>query len=130
MAEVEIHRHFAAIRAALGPGETFLYVFQGPRLIPGHEGIDAQPVRNWKELDGKFILSEKRLRDGHRDEYCIVIETLVGEIVEYREQQKAMAYADVLSDLRGAGFAGVEAYRDFDRSPASADAFHILVCRR
>ena len=130
MAEEEIHRHFAAICAALKPGGTFLYVFQSPRLIPGHEGLEVQPVRDWKEQDGEFILSEKCLRDGYRDEHCIVIDTQVGEIVEDREHQKAMANAEVLSYLRGAGFAGVKAYRDFERNPASAEAFSIFVCRR
>jgi hypothetical protein len=130
MLEEEIHRHFAAICAALRPGGTFLYVFQGPRLIPGQEGVDAQPVRDWKEQDGKFILSEKRIRDGYRDEYSVVIDTHAGEVVEYREHQKAMAYADVLRYLRGAGFASVEAYRDFERNSASAEAFYIFACKR
>lgn len=130
MAEEEIHRHFATVRAALRPGGTFLYVFQGPRLIPGQEGVDAQPVRDWKEQDGKFILSEKRFRDGYRDENCVVIDTHAGEVVEYREHQKVMAYADVVCYLQAAGFASIEAYRDFERNPASPEAFSIFVCKQ
>lgn len=130
MADEEIRRHFAAICAALRPGGAFLYVFQGPRLIPGREAVDAMPVRSWKERDGKFILTEKCLREGYRDEYCVVIDTQAEEIIEYREHQRAMAYPEVLSYLRGAGFASVEAYKDFDGQPANSAEFYAFICRR
>ena len=112
MAEEAIRRHFAAVCAAVKPGGAFLYVFQGPRLIPGQEESGATPVRNWKERDGKFIL----------------IDTQAGEIIEYRENQRAMAYAEVLSNLRAAGFTRVEAYMDFDCRPASAADFELFIC--
>ncbi len=130
MSEEEISRHFASVGSALKPGGAFLYVFQRPRLLPGQERTGGVPVQNWKEKDGKFILSEKVLRNGYREEYCVVIDTHAGEITEYREHQKAMAYADVLGYLRGAGFAHVEAYRDFDRNPATPEEFSIFVCRK
>ncbi len=39
-----------------------------------------------------------------------------------------MAYADVLSYLRTAGFARVEAFKNFDRQPASAAEFEVFSC--
>jgi hypothetical protein len=87
-------------------------------------------VRNWKEKDGKFILSEKSLKDGYREEYCVVIDSNAEEITEYMEHQKAMAFSDVLGYLRGAGFGRVEAYKDFERNPATADDFSVFVCTK
>lgn len=46
MSHEEIQNHFSAVCTALKPRCLFLYVFQGPRLIPGNEG---QAFRNWKE---------------------------------------------------------------------------------
>ena len=129
MADDEIWQHFAAIRHALRPGGVFLYAFQGPKLLPSQEGTCAVPVKDWHEKDGKFILSEKAIRNGYREEYCVVIDPATGAVTEYREHQKAMALADVLARLRGAGFPVVEAYRDFDRSPATAEAFSLFLCR-
>ncbi len=79
MAEEEIRRHFAAICAAVRPGGAFLYVFQGPRLIPGQEASDATLVRSWQERNGKFILTEKCIQGGYRKENCVVIDTQAGD---------------------------------------------------
>ena len=130
MSEEEIRRHFASIRAALRAGCFFLYVFQGPRLTPGNERTTAQPVKNWGEKEGKFILSEKLLRHGYREEHCVVIDTAAEEITDYWERQRAMAYQDILSYLEGAGFVDVIAYRDFDCNPATAEDFSVFVCRK
>jgi SAM-dependent methyltransferase len=129
MADDEIRLHFAAIRRALKPGGIFLYEFQGPKLLPSAEETRAVPVKNWHEKDGKFILGEKVIRDGYRDEYCVVIDPAAGAVTEYREHQKAMALSDILDYLGSAGFATVEAYRDFDRTSATAEAFGLFVCR-
>jgi len=129
MSDDEIKKHFASIRAALKPGCSFLYVFQGPKLLPGSENV-ARPVKDWKEKDGKFILSEKSLQEGYRKEYCVVIDSHAGEITEYLEHQKAMALSDVLDYLRGAGFTEVEAYRDFERNPATTEDFSVFVCTK
>ena len=59
MSHEEIQRHLGAVCAALKPKASLLYVFQGPRLIPGREG---QSSRNWKEQNGRFILTDKSLR--------------------------------------------------------------------
>ena len=129
MADAEIRQHFAAIRGALRPGGFFLYAFQGPKLLPSQEATCAVPVKEWDEKNGTFILSEKVIRNGYREEYCVVIDPATGEVTEYREHQKAMALSDVLGYLHGAGFATVEAYRDFDRAPATADTFALFLCR-
>ena len=128
MNNVEIDRHFSAVCRALKPGASFLYVFQGPRLIPGREG--DEPTRNWREEDGKFILSRKTFRNGHRDEYCVVIDTNAGDVIEYEEHQKAIGYEQLLDHLKSAGFCSVQAYKDFERNPASAEDFSVFVCQK
>ena len=130
MAEAEIRQHFAAIRRALRPGGTLLYVFQGPKLLPSQAATGAVPVKDWEERDGRFLLSEKVIRNGYREENCIVIDTNAGEITEYREHQKAMALSDVLRYLRGAGFASADAYKDFEKRPATAEDFSVFVCTK
>jgi len=130
MQEAEIQRHFACVHNALRPGATFLYVFQGPRLVHGDESKAASPIRDWGEKDGRFILSEKAFRDGYRDEHCVVIDTNTGEVTEYNEHQRAFGCGEVLGYLCKAGFRSVEAYRDFDRTPATAEEFSIFVCRK
>ena len=127
MSEEEIKKHFSSIREALRPVCPLLYVFQGPKLTPGNEK-DEQPTRSWREKDGKFILSEKEIRDGYRDELGIVIDTNTGEITEYREHQRAFSYEEVMQILKEAGFASIEAYKDFDKTPASEEDFSIFVC--
>ena len=130
MSEEEVHQHLASIHAALKRDCVFLYVFQGPKLYPGDEAMNTEPVKNWGENDGKFMLSEKALRDGYREEYSVVIDTDTGEITEYKEHQKAMTYADVLGHLRRAGFVEIEAYQDFDKTPATAEDFYVFCCTR
>ena len=130
MAQEEIRKHFGAIHAALRSGCPFLYVFQGPRVTPESASTDAEPIKSWTERNGKFILSEKSIRDGYREEYCVVIDTVAGEITEITERQKAMSYSEILGYLESAGFADVAAYKDFDKSPATAEDFSIFVCRK
>jgi SAM-dependent methyltransferase len=127
MSHDEIERHFAAICTALRPSAWFLYVFQGPRLIPGREG---QTSRNWKEQNGRFILTDKSVTDGFRDEDCIVIDTNTGEVTEYREHQRAVGFQDVMKYLTGAGFGCIEAYKDFEKNPATPEEFSIFLCRK
>ena len=97
-------------------------------MIPGQEATNAQPVRNWGEKDGKFILSEKEIRNGYRDELGIVIDTITGEITEYEEHQRAFSYEEVMHYLKASGFASVDAYKDFDKTPASEQDFSVFVC--
>ena len=124
----EIRRHFSSIREALRPACPLLYVFQGPKMIPGQETADAQPIRNWGEKDGKFILSEKGIRNGYREELAIVIDTSTGEITEYHEHQRAFRYKEVMQYLKESNFASVEAYKDFDKTPACEQEFSVFVC--
>jgi len=130
MRDEEIKKHFSAIQAALKPGCSFLYVFQGPRMLPSRKGETVPPVRSWTEKDGKFILTEKSVQDGVRDEYCIVIDTEAAEVVEYREHQRALGYTEVLDYLKGAGFKSVKGYKDFAKNPATPEEFSIFVCQK
>jgi cyclopropane fatty-acyl-phospholipid synthase-like methyltransferase len=130
MTDEEIKKHFSAIQAALKPGCSFLYVFQGPRMVPSRKGESAAPVRNWTEKDGKFILTERSVQDGIPAEYSIVINTEAGEIIEYREQKGALGYKDVLDHLKAAGFKLVKGYKDFARKPATPEEFSIFVCQK
>lgn len=130
MSGKEIPQHFKAIYEALKPNSIFLYVFQGPRLIPGKELEQCQPQKNWGEKNGKFILSEKSIQDGYRNEYCVVIDTNKGEIIEYKEHQKAMSLDNVVSYLSNSGFTNVKTYNDFDKSPASHEDFSVFLCQK
>jgi len=130
MTSVEIKKHFSAIQTALRPGCSFLYVFQGPRMVPSRKGETVAPVRNWTENDGKFILTERSVQDGIPDEYSIVIDTEAGEIIEYRERKGALGYTDVLNHLKSAGFTLVKGYKDFAKNPATPEEFAIFVCQK
>lgn len=127
MSHDEIERHFRAVWTVLKPRSTFLYVFQGPRLFPGREG---ESTRNWSEKNGKFILTEKTVKEGYRDENCIVIDTGSGEITEYREHQRAVTFEEVMAYLEQAGFSAIEAYNDFEKNPATAKDFSIFLCTK
>jgi hypothetical protein len=130
MKDEERKRHFSAIHSALKPGCSFLYVFQGPRLVPGKKGETIAPVRNWTEKDGKFVLTERSVQDGIPEEYSIVIDTEAAEIIEYREQKGVLGYKDVLDHLKGAGFKSVKGYKDFSKNPATPEEFSIFVCQK
>ena len=130
MEEVEIQKHFACVHSALRPGRLFLWAFQGPKLVPGRESGAVAPVKDWAEKGGRFILSEQRFREGYRDEYCVVIDTNTGEVTEYQEHQRAFGYREIVDYLRKAGFESVEAYRDFDGTPATEEEFSVFLCRK
>jgi SAM-dependent methyltransferase len=125
MSHEEIQKHFSAVCGALKAAGSFLYVFQGPRLIPGREGKTS---RNWKEKSGRFILTDKFVEDGFRNENCIVIDTNTGEVTEYREHQRAMRFEDVMEYLHHAGFTRIETYKDFEKTPATPEDFSIFLC--
>lgn len=130
MKDEERKHHFRAIHSALKPGCSLLYVFQGPRLIPGSKGETVAPVRNWMEKDGKFVLTERSVQDGLPEEYSIVIDTEAAEIIEYREQKGVLGYKDVLDHLKGAGFTSVKGYKDLAKTPATPEEFSVFVCQK
>jgi SAM-dependent methyltransferase len=130
MSDEEIKRHFSSVYKALKPKCFFLYTFQGPRLVPGQELNEAIPVKNWSEKNGRFILTEKSIQNGYRDEYCIVIDTNRDEIIEYKEHQRAMSYAEIVDYLTGAGFSTVTGYKNFNSEPATPEEFYIFLCKK
>lgn len=130
MSDDEISKHFSNIYAAMKPNGIFLYTFQGPKLVPGQELNMSIPVKTWGEKNGKFILTEKCIRNGYRDEYCIVIDTNTDEIIEYKEHQRAISYEEVIDYLTGAGFSSVAGYKNFNGEPATPEEFYIFLCRK
>lgn len=130
MSDNEIQKHFSAIYAALKPNTTFLYIFQGPRIVPGEEFTAAIPVKNWREQNGKFILSKKSIQNGYRDEQCVVIDTNTNEIIEYYEHQRAFRYEEILGYLNNVGFSSVAAYANFELKPATPTDFNIFLCKK
>jgi protein associated with RNAse G/E len=59
-----------------------------------------------------------------------VIDTNTGDVTEYQEHQRAFGYGEIIDRLCKAGFKSVEAYRDFDGTPARAEEFSVFVCRK
>jgi len=130
MSDDEIKKHFSSVYAALKPNSIFLYTFQGPRLVPGQELNAAIPVKSWIEKNGKFILTEKSIQNGYRDEYCIVIDTNTDEIIEYKEHQRAISCEEVTDYLTDAGFASVAGYKNLSGEAATPEEFNIFLCRK
>jgi hypothetical protein len=130
MTDEQRKNHFSAIHSALKPGCSFLYVFQGPRIVPSRKGETVPPVRNWTEKDGKFILTERSVQDGIPNEYSVIIDIEAAEIIEYKEQKGALGYKDVLDYLKGVGFKSVKGYKDFAKNPATPEEFSIFVCQK
>lgn len=130
MSDDEIKNHFSSIYNALKINSAFLYTFQGPKLVSGMESKFAAPVKTWSEKNGKYILTEKSINDGFRDEFCTVIDTNTDEIIEYREHQRAMRYDEIIDYLAGAGFSEVTGYKNFNGEPATSEEFYIFLCRK
>jgi hypothetical protein len=120
----ELAQHFRRIWSALKPGGKFLLTLAGPKIVPA---VSPEKVRNWTEQGGCYLLSEKYLENGYQYERGAIIDTLKDELVEYREQQKAVAYNEVRSLLLTAGFDGLDGLRDLKRTPATADDFGVFV---
>ena len=130
MSDDEIKKHFSVVYESLKPGSFFFYTFQGPRLIPGQELKAAIHIKSRTEKSGKFMLTEKSIQNSHRDEYCIVIDTNTGEIIEYKEHQRAISYEEVIDYLTGAGFSSVAGYKNFTGEPSTPEEFYIFLCRK
>ncbi len=130
MSDDEIKNHFASIYNALKINGVFLYTFQGPKLVSGQKSSLAIPKKTWSEKNGKFILTEKSIKDGFRDELCTVIDTNTDEIIEYREHQRAMRYEEVIDYLMGAGFSSVDGFKNFEGELATPEEFYIFLCKK
>ena len=130
MSDDEIKDHFTSIYNALKINSVFLYTFQGPKLVSGQKSDLSIPIKTWSEKNGKYILTEKSIQNGFRDELCTVIDTNKDEIIEYREHQRAMRYEEVIDYLIGAGFSSVNGFKDFDGERATPDEFYIFLCRK
>ena len=125
MSDHELTQHFVRIRAALKPSRKFLLRFAGPRLIPGQS---PEKTRDWAEKDGKFILSEKYIDQGYRNELGVEIDIEAGVIKEFRERQKAFGLDDVISILEAADFGQIDCLKDLDGTPGTPEEFGVFVC--
>jgi len=121
----ELPRHFRKLRTALKPGGVFLMTLAGPKLIPGEQFEDEN---NWCEKDGKFILNEKSIRDGFRFEHSIIIDPTAGEIIEFKERQRAFSLAEMILILESSGFERIICLRDLDGSAATERKFGVFIC--
>ncbi len=124
MSAEELARHFRRIWSALKPGGKFLLTLAGPKIVPN---VSLAKVRNWTEHEGRYVLSEKYLENGYQYERGAIIDTLEDELIEYYELQKAVAYDEVRSLLRTAGFDRLDRLRDLEGTPATADDFGVFV---
>ena len=130
MSDDEIKVHFTSIYNALKKSSIFLYTFQGPKVVSAQESNHAIPIKTWGKKNGKYILTEKSIQNGFRDELCIVFDTNKDEIIEYREHQRAMRYEEIIGYLVGAGFSSVEGFKNFDGELATPEEFYIFLCRK
>jgi SAM-dependent methyltransferase len=124
MSTEELVQHFRRIWLALKPGGKFLLTLAGPKIMPN---ASPEKVRHWTEHGGRYLLSEKYLENGYQYERGAIIDTLADELIEYHEQQKAVAYDEVRSLLLTAGFDRLDCLRDLKGTPASADDFGVFV---
>jgi D-alanine-D-alanine ligase len=127
LAHGELVAHLTRLRIAVKPAGLLLLKLAGPRVPPGHP---RQESRSWAERDGRFILSHHVVEDGYRTETSILIDTHQGEIVEFRERQRALTLAEVEAALSGAGFRQVASFADLAQSPATDRQFGVFLCRK
>ncbi len=124
MSADELAQHFRCIRSALKPGGKFLLTLAGPKIGPA---VSPEKVRNWTEQGGRYLLSEKYVENGYQHERGAIIDTLADELIEYHEQQKAVAYDEVRSFFLTAGFDRLDCLRNLMGTPATANDFGVFV---
>ncbi len=125
MDDEELRAQFGHIARALRPSGQFLLTTAGPQW---RSDAAPEPVKNWGEKDGQFILSERRMDGRTRIEHNIVIDTEKNEIVEYHEEQRAFAREEVEAVLRNAGFTTIDCRQDLAGNAANDDAFGVYIC--
>ncbi len=120
----ELARHFRRIWSALKPGGKFLLTLAGPKIGPN---VSLEKVRNWTKQGGRYLLSEKYLENGYQHERGAIIDTLEDELIEYHEQQRAVAYDEVRSLLLTAGFERLDCLQGLKGTLATVDDFGVFV---
>ena len=120
----ELPLHFYRIYECLKPGGVFLFEMAGPKLC----GKTPSPFRDWQETDDQFVLVDKKIQDGYREEVCILIDKSSGDVKEFREKQRAFSLAALKKILKQAGFQSIQCYADLQKTPATKANFGIFVC--
>lgn len=123
LSEEELPLHFHKIYMCLKPKGVFLFEMAGPKL----DG-KFTPFRNWEEKEDAFVLVDKKMQNGYREELCIFIDKATGNIKEFHEKQRAFSLAQLKKLLRSAGFKNIQAYADLKKTPATKSAFGVFVC--
>ncbi len=126
LSEEELPLHFQRIQECLKPNGVFLYEMAGPKLC----GKIPPPYKNWEETEDNFVLVDKKIENGYREEVCIFIEKATGDIKEFREKQRAFSLAELKKILKQAGFKHIECYADLQKTPATKSNFGIFVCKK
>ncbi len=123
LSEEELPLHFAGIYDCLKAGGIFLFEMAGPKL-------DGKfiPCKSWEERENDFILVDKKIERGYREELCILIDKKTGNIQEFHEKQRAFSLDELKNILGAAGFKDVQTYADLEKTPATESAFGVFVC--
>ena len=126
MSDKELNEHFRKIYKCLKPNGIFLFEMAGPKL----HGAHLKRVKDWKETEKTFILVDKQIIDGFRNEICIIIDKETGEIKEYREHQRAFSLSAVKKILKKSGFNNMICYADLTGTAATNSNFGLFICQK
>lgn len=123
LSEEELPLHFHRICGCLKPNGIFLFEMAGPKV-----GGEIPPFKSWEERESSFVLVDKKIQNGYREERCILIDKSTGDIKEYYEKQRAYSLFELKKVLKAAGFRSIQAYADLKKAPATKSTFGVFVC--
>ncbi len=118
---------FASVRSMLKAGGFFAFQIVNFDKVLAESGIRFPIV----ETDDFAFRRSYHFRDDARVDFKIEIEDkAAGETYENTTPLLVLGRAELLADLRDAGFRSIEAYSDYDRRPSDLSEFAtIYLCR-
>ncbi len=125
LSEEELSLHFCKICDCLKSDGTFLFEMAGPKLIGNNI-----PYKSWEERENDFVLVDKKIQNGYREELCILIDKSTGNIREFHEKQRAFSLEELIVLLKSAGFKNIRPYADLQKTPATETAFGVFICTK
>lgn len=123
--EGSLVEHFEDIKKTMKNGGKFLLKICEEI---SHDKLTEEPVRTWGTQNGKYILSEKYMKDGQRIENCTFIDPIKREIVEYEDKQKYYSHDEIMEILNACGFNDIRAYSNIDGDEADGEKYGVFVC--